>query len=142
MGEGVLSGIAKGCGAGRAGALGMAFLMGVGSAAGFGAGGTGSGLGKGGSTNCDNSSAGTKSSAARISRPLCSAQISPMCSATTATAITALRLKGGLTAASTDPAESPREGKPWGEGGELAFIGPKFSGFRSPERWPARADQP
>src|SRR2546426_4922230 len=93
LGEGVGSAMASGCGWGSTGALVTVFFCSTGVG---GAGGTGSTLGAGGSTNCVRISAGTTISAARINRPLCSAQINPTCSATTARAMTVLRPSGGL----------------------------------------------
>ena len=114
LGEGVGSAMANGCGCGSTGALVTVFFWTTGVG---GAGGTGSTLGAGGSTNCVRISAGITISAARINRPLCSAQINPTCSATTARAMTVLRLSGGL-------------GWVAGDAGELksavAFIGGLF----------------
>ena len=59
------------------------------------AGGAGVTCGAGGSMNCASTSAGTISSAARSTKPLCSAQISTTCNATTLAAIAVLRLRRG-----------------------------------------------
>ena len=113
LGEGVLSGIASGCGASKTGAFVTAFLTGA-----TGAGRTGGAcviLGEGGSINCDSTSAGTISSAVRISSPLCSAHINPTCSATTPRAMLALRLMDSLRPASLSAGMAP-PGEP-GEAG-------------------------
>ena len=89
LGAGVGSGMASGMGAGATGVFAICFLTG---SAGFAVGGGVSTLGAGGSINCDSSSTGTTSSAARISKPLCKVHINPTCNATTAKAMTALRL--------------------------------------------------
>ncbi len=88
--------------------VGTGFLMGAGVGAGFGAGGSGAILGAGGSMNCDSTATGTTISTARISRPLCNAQMNPTCKKTTASATTAFRLKGGGSfATSLAPAGRP-----------------------------------
>jgi len=96
--------MASGCGCGSGGDCGLtigfatAFFGSAGAGRGGGIG-VGCTMGAGGSTNCANTSAGTMSSAARISSPVCKAQISPTCRPTTTRAIQALRLIEGLGAA-------------------------------------------
>lgn len=125
MGDGVGSAIARGWGAGRVGAFATAFLVGVGGVGG--AGGVGSTFGEGGSMNWDSTSAGTIISAARMRRPLCSAQMNATCKAITAIAMAALRLNGGVLCTWLSgpdiPGGSPKDGMLWIEGSTGAFMG-------------------
>ena len=108
LGEGVGSAMANGWGEGATGVV-TAFLTGVATTLGIG--GSGATLGAGGSINCDSTATGTTISTARISRPLCRAHMNPTCSKTTASAMTALRLKGaGCFAGSLDLAGKPSGG--------------------------------
>ena len=103
--------------------MGVAAVFLTGEGAILGAGGSGVTLGAGGSINWDSISTGTTISAARSNRPLCRAHINPTCSKTTASAIAALRLKGGgFFTRDLDAAGRPSEGMAWGTAEEVDFM--------------------